>query len=158
MIALLRLLHVLTAFRLVTGLIGRAVTLGRAEQSEDIGIAKALVETGGRFETLMVIPGSIAVLVLGLLTAFAQGLNFTAPGNRWLLWSLALFATIMVIIPTVFIPRGTRFEAALSDAVGSGSVTPDLKARFADPVTRASHVYELAAVVAIIVLMVTKPF
>jgi uncharacterized membrane protein len=158
MVALLRLLHVLTGFGLVAGLIGRTVTMGRAEKSGDIGITKALVETAGRFEGLLVIPGSIAVLVLGLLTAFAQGLNFTAPGNRWLLWSLALFAAIMMIIPTIFVPRGKRFEAALTAAVESGSITPELKARFADPVTRAAHVYEMAAVIAIIVLMMTKPF
>jgi hypothetical protein len=40
----------------------------------------------------------------------------------------------------------------------SGTVTAELKARFADPVTRAAHVYELMAIPVIIALMVSKPF
>ena len=158
MATLWKLLHVLTAFGLVAGLIGRTVTMARAEKSRDIGIAKALVETAGRFEKLMVIPGSMAVLVLGLLTVFAQGLRISAPGNGWVLWSLVIFATVIALVPTVFIPRGKRFDAALEAATAAGAVTPELRARFADPVTRAAHVYELAAIVAVIALMVSKPF
>ena len=82
------LVHVAVAFWFVAGLVGRDLTLARARASDQLGPAAALVELAGRFERLMVIPGSFAVLVLGLLAAWATDRPFTGPGNGWLLASL----------------------------------------------------------------------
>jgi hypothetical protein len=68
-----------------------------------------------------------------------------------------LYLSIMVLVPTVFIPRGKRFGATLDDAIRSGSVTDRLKAAFRDPVVRAAHVWELVAIALIIWLMILKP-
>ncbi len=69
-----------------------------------------------------------------------------------------MFLGIFALVPTVFIPRGKLFGAAFDEAVAIGSVTNRVSAAFRDPVVRAAHIYELVAIVAIIWLMVVKPF
>lgn len=100
------LLHVATAFWFVSGLIGRWVALSRARTVDEIGIVTELVELSGRFERWMVQPGSFAVLIAGVLAAWAQDLPWTGDGNWWLLTSLALFVSVGVLVPLVFLPRG----------------------------------------------------
>ena len=46
----------------------------------------------------------------------------------------------------------------MAEAEAAGQVTPALRAAWADPVVRAAHIYELGAVTAVLVLMLTKPF
>jgi hypothetical protein len=58
----------------------------------------------------------------------------------------------------VFVPRGRVMEAAMREAVERGEVTPSLRAAWADRVVRAAHVYELAVVTVVLVLMLAKPF
>jgi hypothetical protein len=161
-VVLLKLAHALVGIWLVCGLVGRWATLAQAERADDVRVLRGLLRLSAVFEERMVIPGSAVVLVLGLLTAWAQGqplLGFLqgAPTN-WLLASLVLFASTVVLVPTVFLPRGKRFAAALEEADRGGEVTPALRAAFADPVTRAAHAYEMAAVAAVLVLMIAKPF
>jgi len=122
---------------------------------------KVLVELIGRFDNLMVIPGSTAVLALGLVSAWFEGIPLLGfiqgAHSSWLFASLILFATIMALVPTVFLPRGRIFEAALEEAIAAGKVTDKLSAAFRDPLVRAAHVWELVAIVAIIWLMIAKP-
>ena len=114
------------------------------------------------FENRMAIPGSTAVLVLGLLAAWRHGypiLGFIQGGAvSWVLVSLVLFLTIIPVIVLVFVPSGRVFKAALNDAVARGRVTPELHAAFRDPIVRAAHYYELGVVSVILALMVLKPF
>jgi hypothetical protein len=65
---------------------------------------------------------------------------------------------VFALVPTVFIPRGRVFGAILEEAVRLDRVTERLAAAFRDPVVRLAHIYEIAALVVIIFLMVTKPF
>lgn len=46
----------------------------------------------------------------------------------------------------------------MEQSLKQAQVTPELRAAFADPVVEAAHLYELAGVVLIVILMVTKPF
>jgi uncharacterized membrane protein len=160
-ISLVKVAHALTGFWFVAGIVGRSVVQVRAERTTDVGVVKVLVELIGRFDNLMVIPGSIAVLALGLVSAWFEGtplLGFIQGAHSsWLFVSLILFATIMALVPTVFLPRGRIFEAALEEAVAAGNVTDKLSAAFRDPLVRAAHVWELVAIVAIIWLMIAKP-
>jgi len=154
-------LHVLTGFWLVAGLIARNVALREAAHAADIRAVDALVTLAGRFEGMVRIP-SIVVLGLGLLAAWVRGwpvLGVLQGGSvNWLLASLILYLTLAPLIVWVFLPRGHVFESALRDARAQGRVTPELTAAFADPVVAAAHAWELAAVGLIIVLMVAKPF
>jgi hypothetical protein len=117
-----------------------------------------LLGVAGVFDRLMVIPGSIAVLVAGLLTAWAQGQPLVAPHGWWLGVSLIVFLSIIPLVPLVFIPSGKRFEGAFQRAREEGSVTPELTAAYRDPRVAFAHRYEAAAVACVIVLMVAKPF
>lgn len=159
--SILALVHALVAIVFVAGLIGRWVTLAAAERSLDLGAVRTLTSVSAPFER-MVIVGSLLVFVLGILTAIVQGRPFLGPLQGapadWLFVSLVLFLTILPLVPLVFIPKGRVFDAALEEATRAGRVTPALHAAFRDPVTRAAHVYELAAVTVVLGLMLAKPF
>ena len=107
------LLHVAVAFWFVAGLLGSNVTMAKARSSAAVGTVVELVELSGRFERLMVIPGSFAVVVAGLLAAWAQGRPLAGTDDRWLLTSLILFIAIGVLVgdpgpgPTRRRDRGT---------------------------------------------------
>jgi len=150
------LLHVATAFWFVAGLAGRDVSMTRAARSTDMTSVQALTGVAGVFDRLFVVPGSIAVLVAGLIAMVATDLSLG--DQTWLLVALILFLTMIPLVPLVFLPRGKVFEAALSGSIAAGEVTPGLRAAFADPVVAGARWYERIVVAVIIVLMVTKPF
>ncbi len=159
---LLKLLHVLTAFWLVTGLLARNMTMSRAAKTSEVRSVRVLVENAGRFEMAMVRPGSLVVFLFGLFTAWAQGwpvLGFLQGGaTNWLLVSIVLYLSTIPVIPLIFLPRGKIFETALHEAEAQGQVTPALTSAFHDKVVARAHAYELAATTVVIILMVTKPF
>jgi len=164
LLAPLRLVHALTGILLVSGLLGRAVALARAERAAraaDLPAVRTLLEASGVFERI-VIPSSALVLVLGLLTAWraeAPLLGTLEGGTaNWLLVSLVLYLGTFPLVPLVFLPRGRRFGAALDEATSLGRVTPTLVAAFGDPLTRAAHLYEFVAVGTVLMLMLAKPF
>jgi hypothetical protein len=160
--ALLKLGHVLLAFWFVAGLLARNLILSRAGKMMDVKIVQALVDQAGRFERLMVRPGSLSLFLFGLLTAWAQGwpvLGFLQGGTtNWLLASIVLYVSMVPIIPLIFLPRGKVFEAALEGATAQGTVTSTLTAAFQDRVVARAHAYELMATTLVVILMVTKPF
>ena len=112
----------------------------------------------GRFERLLVQPGSFAVIVLGLITMVAQGRSLVGEGNWWLLTSLLLFVAVGALVPLVFLPRGKRFEVAMEEAATRDEVTPALRAAFADPAVAVARVAEMVGIAVVIALMVLKPF
>jgi hypothetical protein len=102
--------------------------------------------------------GSFAVLILGLLAAWARDLPLAGSGSGWLLVSLILFLSNIPLIPLIFLPRGRVFERELADARVQGSVTPGLSAALRDRAVQVARTYELLTLAVIIALMVTKPF
>src|SRR5215212_728618 len=86
----LRLIHALTGILLVAGLLGRWVVLSHAEHAahtEELTTVQGLLRASSVFERI-VIPASIAVLVLGLLTAWSYGYpllgSLQGCGGNWL--------------------------------------------------------------------------
>jgi uncharacterized membrane protein len=132
------------------------VTIAQVRRETDLGRVESLMAVTDRFEKWMVRPGSGAVLLLGLATMVAQDRSLLDDG--WLLVSLILYVVLFALVPTVFLPRGKRYEAALEGARPGGAVTPALAEALRDPVVVLARRLELAVVVVIIVLMVTKPF
>lgn len=153
-----KLLHVLAGFGFVAGLVGRNVSIAQARHEEAMERVETLMAVAGRFERLMVIPGSAAVFLLGLVTMLAQGWSFLGDGNRWLPTSVVLFAATAALVPLVFLPRGRVFEEAFAGAKLEGQVTPALAQAFADPAVTWARRAEGAAVAVVIALMVLKPF
>jgi uncharacterized membrane protein len=154
----LKLLHVVIAFWFVGGLLGRGVVIRQASRSSEVETVTELMRLAGRFETLMVIPGSVAVLVVGLLTAWAQHHPWFAHGSYWLVTSVGVYVASIALVPLVFVPRGRIFEAALEAARDAGRVTPELAAAFRDRAVGAARTAEGLVVAFVIAMMVLKPF
>jgi predicted integral membrane protein DUF2269 len=156
------LVHALSGVLLIASLIGRWIVLGFAERASTVSEMRTAVRVASPFERL-VQNVSTAVLVFGIAAAIAVGRPFLGPlqGGHvdWLFVAFLLYISIIPLIPLVFLPKGRVFEAALAAAGAAGDeVTPDLRAAWRDPVTRAAHVYELSVITIILVLMLAKPF
>ena len=158
---ILKVVHAVLGVWIVAGLVGRWVTLRQAAASTDIAAVHTLLRLSDRFEWMAVrIPP--VVLVLGIATAIAQGRPFLGPFQGapvdWLFLSIVIYLSVIPVIPLVFLPRGRVFAATLAEATAAGRVTEALTAGFRDRVVLAAHVYELAVIVVVFVLMITKPF
>lgn len=153
---LLKLSHVVLAMTLVAGLIGRWILLRRAAASDDIEEVARLADLAGPFERL-VVTSSMFVLPAGMLTAWAQGYAWLGLTTAWMSISVAIVIFGMLTVPTIFVPRGRVFEAALADARTRGTVTDELRAAFADPAVRIARTMEVVGIAVIIGLMVLKP-
>lgn len=158
---LLVAVHALLGAVFLGGLVGRWIVLGMAERADTLARMQTLTRAAQPFERIVIV-GSQVVVVLGIVAAIAQGRPFLGPLQGapvdWLVVSLILVFTVPVIVPLVFVPRGRVFAAAMEDATARNEVTPELVTAWRDPVVRAAHVYELAVVSVVFVLMVAKPF
>ena len=154
---LLKLGHVIVAFALVAGLVGRWILLTRASRTDDVAHASLLAETAAPFERAVQVSGT-AIVVLGLLTAWAQDYPWLGLTTGWMLLSVLLVVPMLVLVPLVFIPRGRVFEATMAEARIEGRVTDALRAAWRDPTVALARRYELAAIGIIVALMVVKPF
>jgi len=157
----LAVLHALSGIAFIVGLFGRWMVLAAAERAATPAGMRLLARAAAPFETLVIF-GSLIVFILGILTAWAEGLPLLGPfvgaPVNWLFVALILYLSILPLVPLVFLPRGRVFEAALEDAERSGVVSEALRKAWADPVVRAAHIYELTAVTIVLVLMLAKPF
>jgi len=106
----------------------------------------------------MTILSSILIFPAGLATAWAQGYPWLGLTTGWIIASVAVYVALTALVPTIFLPSGKRFEAAMLAAQQAGQVTPQLQAAFRDRAVRFAHVAELVGVATIVILMVTKPF
>jgi hypothetical protein len=159
---LLVVLHVLSVFWLLAGIVGRDVVMARAARASGIEEVRMLLGVSHVFEARMVRPATSVVLVGGLLAAWARGwpiLGFLqGSASNWVLVSLLIFLTITPVIVFVFLPRGRVFRRALDEAIARNQVTPELRAAFGDRAVAAARTYEMSMVVVITILMVTRPF
>ena len=154
---LLKLAHVLLAFAMVAGLLGRWILLTRAAATDDVERAHLLAEAASPFERIVQTVSPVVVIV-GLVTAWAQGYEWLGLTTGWMLLTVLLIIPIIVFIPTIFLPRGRVFEAEMAAARAAGEVTPGLRAAWADPAVAMARRYELGALAIIVALMVLKPF
>jgi uncharacterized membrane protein len=159
---IMRFLHILSAFWLIAGLLGRWLAFAQARRAADIQTAAALLRLSEGFERMMVIPGSQVVLVLGLLAAWLGGYPLLGmlqgASTNWLLASLVLSLSLIPIVVLLLIPRRRRRVAALEDAIANGALTAELRAALDDRVVLGGRTAEILIVGAILVLMVLKPF
>jgi hypothetical protein len=153
----LKLGHILLAFVLVAGLLGRWIVLTRAARSDDLERSHLLAEVATPFEQAVRVSSPL-LIALGLATAWAQGYPWLGLTTGWMLLSVLLIIPILVMIPLVLIPRGRFFEAAMADARAKGIITPALRAAWTDRAVATARRYELAAMAIIVGLMVLKPF
>jgi hypothetical protein len=68
------------------------------------------------------------------------------------------YVSTILLVPTVFIPRGRLFEKALTEAQQRGTVTPELTTAFNDRAVATARAAEGLVVAFVISMMVLKPF
>jgi uncharacterized membrane protein len=158
--ALLRPLHVMVAVVFIAGLLGRAVAFRQARTARTLEATAALLTLSDWFDRRLVVPGSLLVLLSGMvITWVGRWPLFTAPGRpSWLLVSLALLLLPVGFIPSVLVPQRVRRQAALAAAVQVGRRTPELEAALRAAVVRRLRTVELGIVLVVSVLMMLKPF
>jgi uncharacterized membrane protein len=160
---IVKLLHVLTAFWFVSGVVGRGLAFWQARKAKNVQAAHALLQVSEFFERYAVIPVSMAVFLFGLiltlmvgwpLFGFLQG----SPSN-WLFVSLILFFGVMAFIaPLRLVARRKEQTRALEEALAQGIITLRLIAALNDKVVIRFRAIEFVILIVIIILMVTKPF
>jgi uncharacterized membrane protein len=150
------LLHVVVAVLFLAGLIGRWIVLTRAARTSEVETAFLLSETASPFER-MVISFSQLILPTGLLAAWVRGYPWIGLTTGWVVAAIVLTLSVLPPVFLVLVPRGRIFEAALADARERGSITPELRAAFADPMVALARRWEFVSVGIVLALMVLKP-
>ena len=154
--------HVLLVFWLVAGIVGRDVCAQQARAATELAALRQIVAVGSRFEMAMVRPATGAVLIAGLIAAWARGwpiLGFLqGSAINWVLASLLIYLTIIPVIVFVFLPRGKIYHQALENAIAAGTITPELRKALHDPWVAAARRYELVMIATLTFFMVTRPF
>lgn len=159
----MKLLHVLAAFWMVSGVVGRDLSFWWAGKATNVQAVHALLRASEFFERYAVIPVSMAVLLFGLIVTWMQkwplfGFLQGSPTN-WLLVSAVLFIGGMVFIaPLGLVARRKERTRAVEEALAQGTITPALTAALHDKVVTRFRAVELGITVIIVILMVTKPF
>ena len=159
---IVKFLHILAVIMFVGGLFARQLVRSYAKKTDDIKMFATLNHAAGRIESMLVIPGSEATLVLGVILALLGGFPIfgflQGASQNWLLVSNILLIGSIVIVPTIFLPRGRKFEPLLQAALAKGEITLGLRAAMDDNVVKLAHLYEEVSLIAIVALMVLKPF
>jgi uncharacterized membrane protein len=159
---IVRFLHITSAIIFFGGIIARQLVRAVAEKTSDVRNFAALSTAAGRIENMMVIPGNMAVVTFGIILALitdAPILGFLQGASKnWLLVTNLLLVIAMLFVPTVFLPRGKKFDLVLRDALAQGQMTAQLREALADKTIRIVHFVEMTLVVIVVILMVFKPF
>jgi uncharacterized membrane protein len=159
---LVRFLHLASAIVLVGGVVARQLTRSMAKRAEDPRSLAAILQAADPIERYMVIPGSFLAVLFGAILALMTGAPIfgflQGATSNWLLAANTLILLTIPLVPLVFIPRGKAFGALLQKALDQGQMTPELRAGLRDPVVGLCHLFEMAALGLVVVLMVFKPF
>jgi uncharacterized membrane protein len=159
----MKLLHVLAAFWMISGVVGRGLAFWQARKAKDVQVIHALLRLSEFFERYAVIPISMAVFLFGLIITLMQGWPLfgflQGSQSNWLLVSFILFVGVLTCIaPLRLVARRKEQTRALEEALAQGTITLRLIAALNDKVVIRFRTAELIILIIIIVLMVTKPF
>jgi len=157
-----RSLHVLAAIALVGGIFARQIVRREAGRSADVRSFAALTIAARRIENLLVIPGSLAAVVIGVVLGLITDAPilgyFQGAERNWLLVANVLILSLILLPAWVFVPHRRRIEDALKTALESDRITADLKAVWSEPAPRFWHHVEEVAVLVVVLLMALRPF
>lgn len=145
---LLRFLHILLAAIVIGATVSYAVWIGLAERvPEHLAFTIRAVR---RSDRLVAIPAYLLLLVSGLVLAGAGRFPLDRP---WLLWGTVLYVVTLVVGFALFGPTVRRELAALERG---GPADPEYRRRRRDAWLYTA--FTIAMLVAILALMVAKPF
>ncbi len=156
---LVKVLHILAVTAVIAGVVGRALIRARLVRLDDIHIMREFVDLEGHFDQWLVIYGSMATLLTGLLlTWLGHWPLFQAGVPTWTLVGTMLFLATIPLVIWVYIPRGKVFGKVFAEALEQKRITVELRAAFSDRVIHASYLYEYIMFPVVLTLMVVKPF
>jgi len=157
-----KFLHIVSVIWFVGGIFSRQLVRRAAKKTDDVHVFANLNQAAGIMEKAMVIPGSMAALILGIIVSLIGGIPIfgflQGASQNWLLVSNILLLIMIGVVPGIFLPRGKKFEPLLSAALAEGRITPELRQAMDDPVVKYAHLYEEVSLIVIVILMVMKPF
>jgi uncharacterized membrane protein len=157
--SLVKVLHILAVTAVISGVLGRALIRARLLRLDDIRIVGELVDLEGQFDQWLVVHGSTATLLTGLLLTWLGPWPLVNAGlPTWTLVGAVLFLATIPLVIWVYLPRGKVFRTVFAEALAQKRVTVELRAAFSDPVLRASYLYEYVMFPVVLTLMVIKPF
>ena len=151
-----RLLHILSLCLMMAGVGGTLIPIWRAWATEEIGRRVMLLEEAHRNETLMLLPGTIAMMFTGYAWATAAGINVIV---TW--WLVALQVLTMVDL-FIFIPlmgvglRRVRYLALAAEK--EGRVTEELRDAMSDNVPLVFIILVALTIPVMVWLPIFKPF
>ena len=159
----MKLMHVLAAFWMISGVVGRGLTFWQAGKAKDVQAVHALLQISEFFERYAVIPISVAVLVFGLIVTWMQKWplfgSLQGSSTNWLLVSFVLFVGISAFVgPLGLVARRRERTRALEEALSEDKITTRLIEALNDKVVIRFRAIELIVLLVIIILMVAKPF
>src|SRR5262249_41281576 len=126
---------------------------------DDIDTTREFIEVERHFDEWLVVRGSMATLITGLLIIwFGHWPLLNAGFPTWTLVGAVLFLTTIPLVLWVYMPRGKIFGKVFESALAQKRVTDELRAVLADRVIRRSWLYEYVLAVVLVLRMVMKPF
>lgn len=159
---IVKYLHILAVAITTGGMFARQLVRGIAKKSDNIKMIESLTQAVHRMDRAMIIPGSSAILVFGIILAimlkwpifgFLQGAD-----QNWLLVSNILLIIMNLLIPSVFLPHNKKVAELLHSALAEGRVTSELSATLNDKRNQWAHHAEEIIMIVVAALMVLKPF
>ena len=146
---LLKYFHILAAMVYVTGYLGGALLQIWAGRATDWPTRRTLMRAANVFNNRVLVPAFIAAAVLGLITAAMLSYPIL---SGWVLYSLIVYAILLVIGLSYWSPLEKKLEAAIA-ATDEGAFAA-LRDR---PATRYISVLDGSLLLLLIYLMVVKP-
>lgn len=150
MFMFVRTLHILAGIWFACGVAAYLLARLSMLKSDDARSVQALVGLTGQARNFLIRPGSILLLVFGLWTAYYES---------WPRFSIHAIVLLAVLVPFIVftVKGGRKIEAASTEAVRSGSVTPALSAALRDRKTVTGEVGIGVITLLFLILMIVKP-
>jgi len=108
-----KFLHIFSVIWFVGGIFSRQLVRRAIKNTNDVYVFAHLNQAAGIMEKAMVIPGSMAALVLGVILALMAGIPIfgflQGASQNWLLVSNILLLGMIGVVPGIFLPRGKKF-------------------------------------------------
>jgi uncharacterized membrane protein len=145
----LALIHIGAALLYVTGLASTKTLSALAIAEPDAARRRTILGIGDRFDFRFQILGGTLVGLSGIPLALANGYTIT---QAWVLASIVLYAIVVVIGAGVW----RRRSAAVREALDAGE-DDRVVSLLTEPRARLLGWFEIALVIAIVVLMVLRP-
>ena len=159
---IVKYLHIVAVILMIGGIFARQLVRGVARKSDDVKLVASFTQLARRLDSITVIPGSTATLVLGVLLALIAGFPIfgfvQGAAANWLLVSNILLVIVIILVSGVFIPYNKKLALIMQAAVADGRVTSELRAALDTKTQAIAHYFEEIAVLIIAALMTLKPF